>query len=98
MRPTPVGGLDFVRAAHKTPHGRIESEWTNKAGRFDWIIRVPVNTTATVFIPATSLKTITESGKPVRKATGVRYLRTKGSSAAFEVESGMYHFSAVLPK
>jgi len=98
MRPTPVGGLDFVRAAHKTPHGRIESEWTNKAGRFDWIIRVPVNTTATVFIPATSLKTITESGKPVRKATGVRYLRTDGSSAAFEVESGMYHFSAVLPK
>jgi alpha-L-rhamnosidase len=96
MRPTPVRDLQQVRATHKSPHGLIESEWKNSQGRFEWSIRVPVNSTATVYVPSKNAKDITESGKPIRKAEGVQYVRMEGSSAVFEVQSGVYHFSSLL--
>ena len=98
MRPTLVGGLQSVKATHKSPYGLIESEWKNSAGRFTWNIRMPVNSTATVFIPARSVEDIMESGIPIRKAEGVEYVRMEGSSAVFKVQSGAYRFSSLLPE
>jgi alpha-L-rhamnosidase len=43
---------------------------------------------ATIHIPGKSA--ITESGIPVAHARGIRYLRTEGDSALFEIESGDY--------
>ncbi len=96
MCPTPVAGLDFVRATHKSPHGLIKSEWKISAGRFEWDVRVPVNTTATVSVPALTVEEVTESGKPVQQAEGVAYLRMEGAAAVFEVQSGEYHFSSAI--
>jgi alpha-L-rhamnosidase len=98
MRPTPVGGMQSLKATHKSPHGLIESEWTNRSGRFEWGVRVPVNATATVYIPAKTVESILESGRPIRNAEGVKYVRMEGSSAVFEVQSGAYRFSSLLPE
>jgi alpha-L-rhamnosidase len=97
MRPTPLGGLQFVRARYRSPHGLIESEWRIASGRFDWDIRVPVNATATVHIPAKNVNDITESGMPIRNAEGVTCLRTEGPSVVLDVQSGAYRFSSLTP-
>ncbi len=58
------------------------------------MITVPVNTTATVYVPATSAESVTESGKPAIQARGVRFLRLEQGRAVFEVDSGNYSFES----
>ena len=92
MKPEPVGDLQFVRATHQSPYGRIVSHWQRADGRFCWDITVPVNTTATVYVPAASLENLTEGGQPVHRARGVKFLRQEPGRMVFEVGSGSYRF------
>jgi hypothetical protein len=59
---------------------------------------IPANTTATVLAPAKSADAITESGKPLAKAPGVKFLRMDGDRAVLEVESGNYKFETKAEK
>jgi alpha-L-rhamnosidase len=94
MKPTPVGDLTFVKATHNSPYGLIASEWHKDGKKFDWQIEIPANTTATVYVPATSLNSVGE-GKlkwPAIKAKGVSSFRFENDRAVFELGSGKYHF------
>jgi hypothetical protein len=42
----------------------------------------------TVLVPAKNSDAITESGKPLAKSPGVRFLRMEGGRAVLDVESG----------
>jgi len=92
MRPTPVGDLTFVKASHKSPYGKIVSEWKRDGDRFTWSFTVPANTTATAYVPAKDAASVTESGKPAGEAPGVKYLRMEAGAAVYEVGSGSYRF------
>jgi alpha-L-rhamnosidase len=92
MRPTPAGDLRFVRASHKSPYGKIVSDWKRDGNRFTWNLAVPANTQATVFVPAKEVASVKESGRPADQAPGVKYLRMEASTAVFEIGSGSYHF------
>jgi alpha-L-rhamnosidase len=48
---------------------------------------------ATVLVPAKGADAITESGKPLAKAPGVKFLRMDGDRAVLEVEAGSYRFA-----
>jgi alpha-L-rhamnosidase len=39
---------------------------------------------------------VTESGKKVAEVKGVKFVRSEGGSAVFEVESGTYTFKSSL--
>jgi alpha-L-rhamnosidase len=83
MKPTPVGDLKFAKATHESPYGLISSEWHRDGGNFDWKIEIPANTTAIVYVPATSADTVSiEGAKPSRVENG---------RAIFELGSGKYH-------
>jgi len=84
MKPAPVGDLTFVKATHNSPYGLIGSEWHRKGKKFDWQIQIPANTTATVYVPANSLETVT--------SRGVKPSRFENGRAIFELGSGKYHF------
>jgi len=96
LRPQPVGDLQFVKAAHKSMYGTIVSDWKIKDGVFYWNINIPVNTTATIYIPADNANSITESGKAANEAEGVKFLRMETGSAVFAVGSGQYQFVSKL--
>ena len=53
---------------------------------------MPVNTTATVHIPAADAEKINESGKPVGEAQGVKFVEAKDGAQVYEVQSGAYEF------
>ena len=97
MRPTPVGDLTFVRGTHESLYGRITSEWRRRDGKFEWTIAVPVNSTATVYVPAGTPEDVTEGGKPAGSARGVSYLRQEKGYQVFSVGSGTYNFVSVFP-
>jgi alpha-L-rhamnosidase len=94
MRPRPVGDLAFVKASHESPYGEIKSEWTRKNGLFDWKVEIPANAAATVYVPASGTDTVTEGGKPLAQAKGVKLLRTEPGAVVLAVDSGRYRFAA----
>jgi alpha-L-rhamnosidase len=57
-------------------------------------VEVPVNSTATVYVPASSVKTVSESGRPAIRSKGAKFTGMNGGCAAFEVSSGKYRFSS----
>jgi len=96
MQPRLVGDLKFVKAWHLSPYGRIASEWRRNGSDFDWRITIPPNSTATIYLPAASTDGITEDGKPLAKAAGVKFLRMVGDQAVMDVESGEFHLSSKI--
>lgn len=91
MKPHPVGDLGYVRATHRSPYGLIRSAWQRNATSFSWEITVPVNSTATVFMPAVDPTRITVNGQPLRKARErAAFLRMQKGYALLAVGSGNY--------
>jgi alpha-L-rhamnosidase len=94
MRPEPVGDLRFAKASHRSPYGLIVSDWQKQDGVFRWKVTIPANTTATLYVPATSTDSVTENGKPVVQGRGVKFLRLESGRAVFSVGSGNYSFES----
>jgi alpha-L-rhamnosidase len=96
MRPTAAGDLTFVKASHKSPYGEIVSDWKRDGDRFAWNVTVPVNTTATVYVPADGAASVKESGRPAGEGPGIKYLRAEAGVVVYEIGSGSYHFVSSL--
>ena len=96
IRPYPAGDLTFVKATHKTMYGALNSSWKRGKGQFTLDVTVPANTTATVWVPAKDAAAVTESGRAISSARGVKLLREEHGGGIFEVESGVYSFRAAL--
>jgi alpha-L-rhamnosidase len=96
IRSQPVGDLNWVKASYDSAHGKVVSEWTWAAGKFKLRVRVPVGVTATVFLPAKDGTSVTESGRPVERASGVQLLRRESRDAVLAVGSGDYEFGSEL--
>ncbi|SPE54256.1 Alpha-L-rhamnosidase [Verrucomicrobia bacterium] len=92
MQPHLVGDLRFVKASHRSPYGLITSEWKREGARFAWLVSVPPNSSATVYVPAANLKDVTEGGRVASKAKGIKNGRWENGTAVFEIEPGTYHF------
>jgi len=88
--------INWVKAHYDSIHGRITSNWKQTKNNFELEVKIPANTTATVYLPADSADKITEGGKPLSDVVGVKFLRIEGYSAVLAVESGEYHFIAKL--
>ena len=84
--PDPVEGLGWVKAEHDSPYGVIHSSWKKEGGVFTLEVEVPVNTTATVYLPVKpDAKNVTADIKPVAAGR---------DRMAFKVGSGRYTFEA----
>jgi len=90
--------INWVKANYDSVHGRIVSNWRRTADRFELETTIPANTTATVYVPATSAEKITEGDKPLAKARGVKLLRMENDAAVLAVESGAYRFVSTVGK
>lgn len=97
IQPAVVGDLTWVKAHYDSIHGRIVSNWQLEGGKLDSEVTIPANTIATILLPVADAASVTESGKPVSQAEGVKFLRREGAYAVFEVGSGHYRFSGAVP-
>ena len=92
IKPAIVGDLAFAEARTESLYGAITSRWEKKNGEVRMQVTVPVNSTATVYVPATDVKNVTESGVEISRAEGVRLLKMEAACAVFQVQSGTYQF------
>jgi alpha-L-rhamnosidase len=97
IRPMPGGGLDYAKASYKSIHGKIVSDWRIKGSTFTLNVTIPANTTATVYVPAEDIESVTEGGWPAVKAEAVSLLRREKDRVVFAVGSGQYRFVSKLP-
>ncbi len=96
IEPTVRDGLTWARASYDSIHGTIVSAWKRAGNQLTLDVVVPANTTATVSVPAPGVSSITESGKPVEQAAGVKFLRQENDKSVFQVGSGNYQFASEI--
>jgi len=92
LRPQPVGNLTSAKAVHESMYGKIASSWRLEKGRFTWEVAIPPNTTATVHFPAGKISNITESGRPIGEAAGLKILPSDEGTVVLQAKSGRYRF------
>ncbi|MHC4122531.1 MAG: family 78 glycoside hydrolase catalytic domain [Planctomycetota bacterium] len=98
LKPQLFNELTFAKAEYDSIHGRIVSDWKIEDSKFIWNVTVPVNTTATVYIPAKDVKDVTEGGKSAIKADFVEFSRLENNRAVFLLSSGSYKFTSKLTR
>jgi alpha-L-rhamnosidase len=95
IRPRPVGDLAWVRAKTESSFGPVASAWRKDGPTLTLNVTVPVNTTATVYVPLQhGIDAVTESGKPAQQAEAVKFLRVEDGCGLFEVPAGQYTFES----
>ncbi len=92
----PMHALQSANGAVPTPRGPIAVSWRRGSSGthgFMLSVTVPAGATAQVRIPATSAQNVSESGQPVAKAGGVRFVKVDGPFVVLSVGAGSYDFA-----
>lgn len=93
--PDPDGVMTWAKGHYDATYGRIASQWSQEGTIFRYKATVPPNTSATLYLPATSLKNVTEGGKKIKKGNAVTFLKQEGNRMVFELTSGSFEFMVV---
>lgn len=87
-----TGGMTYAKGYYDSMYGRIESSWKQEDDKTVYQFTVPANTTARLYLPAVSVKKITERNKPLKKSKGVEYVGMENGKVVLELSSGSYFF------
>ncbi len=83
--------LEQVRYSQRTPYGRVLSQITQKDGRREMLVTVPVGSTATLYLPATDV--LKEGGKPLEKVQGITQKGQEKGETELELQQGTYRIT-----
>jgi alpha-L-rhamnosidase len=92
IKPHMGGGLTDVDAAYQTNYGKLASRWKITDGKFSMNVEIPANTTARVYIPASSPDAVSEGGKKLGTAGDIKIVGKDGTYVMIDIGSGIYHF------
>ena len=92
IAPEPVLGLDKGNVYFNSPYGRIYSEWDHQYSFHVFTIQVPVNTTATIYLPTPPNKTVLESNTPLAMHREIKSMGYQNGRQVFRIGSGKYKF------
>lgn len=85
--------LSYVNCDYQTYYGKIQSHWKTDETGLQMDVTIPVNTTATVYIPAITADQIKEGGQPLSSVKEIRVKGKEGDYIVVETGSGSYHFT-----
>jgi alpha-L-rhamnosidase len=94
VHPRPGGGLTYAKAHYDCVNGRVATHWRIEGEVFHLDVMIPTNTTATVFVPARDVESVTEGDRPITAAGDIEVKGIDGSSVVLKIGSGRYHFRA----
>jgi hypothetical protein len=94
IQPQMINDLHWARGKYDSIRGTISVDWKLDHGRLFLAISIPVNTSATVYVPTTDATKILEGDKPAAKAVGVTSIGDGKDVVKFRVESGAYLFTS----
>ncbi|MFC5404373.1 family 78 glycoside hydrolase catalytic domain [Cohnella soli] len=92
VRPFPGEGLHYARASYQSMYGEIVSQWKIDNGKMQIEVKIPPNTTATIVLPNVLQEKVSERGRRLGDAEGVRVVALHDNQVTLELESGSYQF------
>ena len=93
LRPTAGGTLTSVKGSYESMYGVIKSEWKSEGGVISaYKCTVPANTAATLYLPAKSAASVSESGRPLTGAEGVTVISEENGVIVMTLACGEYDF------
>jgi alpha-L-rhamnosidase len=87
LKPNFVKGLNQFEASHKSPYGTVISSWKRKGRRVEYMVEVPANSTATLFLDDVQVR---ESGTQVEKNPSMKIAGKKDGKLVLELSAGKY--------
>ena len=93
INPQPVENISFAEASYDSPYGKIRSAWKKTTDSFELEVEIPVNTTATIIIPAANIGAISESGKKLKNQKQFQVTGYKDGKVMIRTGSGSYRFN-----
>jgi alpha-L-rhamnosidase len=91
IKPQPAGDLTWAKGSYQSVRGSIASDWKKTGKQFQLNVSIPANTTAEIWIPATTNDTITESEKKLNNQD-LKVSRYQNGYAVIDIGSGNYSF------
>ncbi|WP_288956393.1 family 78 glycoside hydrolase catalytic domain [uncultured Polaribacter sp.] len=97
IKPAPVGDLTYANTEYQSMYGNVVVNWEKEDNGAAFHIEIPINTTAKVYLPATSKEVVNESGAVADKSEGITFFGTEknkavGNYVIYDVVSGVYDF------
>ncbi|MDR1880809.1 MAG: family 78 glycoside hydrolase catalytic domain [Tannerellaceae bacterium] len=92
IKPEVVGDIHSARVSYQSPYGYILSDWKEDEKAFTLRLEVPANSTATVYLPASAIAQVTESGLPLSEADGILHTHAEKGRLVVKTGSGRYLF------
>ncbi len=86
-------GLAWAKATYNSVRGDITTSWKQEKGIYTLNVAIPANTRATVYLPATGIKRISENGKPLSDNKYIGPIKTENGKTVVEIGSGSYFFT-----
>jgi alpha-L-rhamnosidase len=94
IKPHFTDSLSFASASLETYYGKLSSEWKQEDGHTTLNVEVPVNTTATIYVPSNNIDDVYEGGKKINLQTDVKIVEAKNGYVVIRTGSGKYTFIA----
>jgi len=98
IRPQITSDVNWVKAHYNSVNGKIISEWKRDENSFHLNITIPVNSTATVYLPAEDISEIKEGGADISNVKDIEFVKMENHTAVFRLGSGNYSFESQLQK
>ena len=92
FKPQPVDELNYVTYSNRTAYGKAGITWKRENGKFLMNVKVPVSSTATVYIPSQNEDQIVESGIVINNHPDLRDIKQVNGYTVVNVSSGNYSF------
>ena len=94
IEPEIVGDITNARTTFESPNGAIRTDWKKDEKQFELSVEIPVNSTATVYLPCSDISEVTETenGKPMNQIKEIQFLGKERNKLALKVGSGTYNF------
>lgn len=96
IRPQIVRDLTYVHAKYESARGPIYSGYKIEDDSIILSVKIPANTTATVYLPTVNAQSVTESGSPIEKVPEVTGLQEEKNKIVFHLQSGSYSFCSKI--
>ena len=96
FRPQPAADLSFVSYSSMTPYGESGIRWSKENNRLIIRVKVPVGSTASVYIPARTAENVKEGDRRIRNSKNITLAGVEEGHSVFRVSSGNYTFETAL--
>jgi alpha-L-rhamnosidase len=87
IRPHISNKFKYASASYETSYGKLSSGWRVEGGQLILKAEIPVNTTATVYMPVTGDQEVTENGQVVSGQREKGYQIIKMGSGKYEFKT-----------